>query len=227
MLIFGTFYTKRIMEGLTPNELKIIKEIRNHVMHYGKSPTLRFLMSKTGYKSPRSISILLEELISKGYILKNENGTIKLLNNKFDSDSDYHAETIELPIVGTVSCGSPILAEEYIEGYISIATDLIKSQSKHFVLRARGDSMDLKNINDGDLLLIRVQNNANDGDIVVALIDDEATVKQFYKNGAVIILQPRSSKPNHKPIVVSKEFKIQGIVLEVIPKWENKYVENN
>lgn len=101
---------------------------------------------------------------------------------------------------------------------IPVSTKLAKPPAQYFLLRAKGDSMDQKGINDGDLLLIRQQASAHDGDIVVALIDDEATVKEFYSAGETVVLKPRSKNKDHQPIVLTKDFQMQGVVVNTIPK---------
>jgi len=120
-------------------------------------------------------------------------------------------------LIGTVACGIPILAEENYQGKISVSTKLIEPGYKHFILKAKGDSMNQKGINDGDLVLVRQQITAKEGDTVVALIDDEAAIKEFHYAKNFIILRPRSSNPVHKPIILTNDFQIQGIVVATIP----------
>jgi repressor LexA len=110
-----------------------------------------------------------------------------------------------------------MLAEENVEAEIAVSTALAKPGSKYFLLRASGDSMNQAGINSGDLLLIRQQTTAENGQRVVALINDEATVKEFEKNGDVVILRPRSSSKEHKPIVLTDNCIIQGVVQAVLP----------
>ena len=124
--------------------------------------------------------------------------------------------TVDIPLIGSVSCGLPILAEEHIEASIPISTDLVKKGSNYFLLKASGDSMNKKGISDGDLLLIKQQQAASHGDLVLALLDDEATVKEFLKNADTIILKPHSTNPKHQPIIMMDDFKIQGVVEKVI-----------
>ena len=115
------------------------------------------------------------------------------------------------------ACGSPMLAEENIQAEISISTAIAKKGHEYFLLRADGDSMNQAGINPGDLLLIRQQPTAENGQRVVALIDDEATVKEFDRKGDVVILRPRSSNKEHKPIVLTDNCIIQGVVQAVLP----------
>lgn len=126
------------------------------------------------------------------------------------------SDTIEIPLIGSVSCGLPIFAEENIEAKIPISTKLVKKANDYFLLRASGDSMNKKGINSGDLLLIKQQQVAENGDLVLALIDDDATVKEFINNGNIIILKPHSTNPKHQPIILTSDFRVQGIVENVI-----------
>lgn len=125
-------------------------------------------------------------------------------------------DTIEIPLLGSVSCGLPMFAEENIEAQIPVSTKLIRKSDNYFLLKAFGDSMNKKGINSGDLLLIRQQQVAVDKDLVLALVDDDATVKEFINNGDTIVLKPHSTNAKHQPIILTSDFKIQGIVEKVI-----------
>jgi repressor LexA len=127
-------------------------------------------------------------------------------------------QTIDVPVIGRASCGSPMLAVENIETTISVSTKIAKPPYKYFLLRANGDSMNLAGINDGDMVLVRQQQTAQNKDIVVALIDDEATIKEYNIASDKIILKPVSSNPAHKPVIVTNNFIVQGIIVSVIPE---------
>ena len=131
-----------------------------------------------------------------------------------------HAQTVNIPLVGTAACGVPIFAEENIEGLIPVSTSLAKPGYKYFLLHAKGDSMNRAGINDGDIVLVRQQPNANDGDKVVALVDDEATIKEFHRTNDVVILKPKSSNPDNEPIILTKDFQIQGVVITTISDFK-------
>jgi repressor LexA len=200
---------------LNARETETLKQIRNWLMAKGYSPSVRDLTAALGYKSPRSISVLLEKLIEKGSVKRDKKGNIQLINN-FDGD-ESRVSTIDIPLVGDVACGSPVFAEENIIDTIPVDLRLAKAPYRYFFLAAKGDSMNLKGINEGDLLLIRQQNTAKEGDIVVALINDEATVKEFHRAKGVILLKPHSKNVKHRPIIVTSDLIIQGIVTSVIP----------
>jgi repressor LexA len=199
---------------LSDTDKKAYGLIRNRLIHKGSKPTLREINEVTGGKSPRSASIVIERLIKLG-LLKRVGDNLRLVENS--SMSPASIETIDVPLVGTVTCGLPILAVENIETTIPVSTKLARKGSKYFLLRASGTSMDQAGINDGDILLIRQQNTANKGDKVVALINDEATVKIFDRTDSAVILRPKSSNSSHKPIVVTDNCQIQGVVIAVLP----------
>ena len=125
-------------------------------------------------------------------------------------------KTINIPLLGNVACGHPLFAEVNVEIEIAISTKFIRKDKNYFILRASGNSMDKANIDDGDLVLIRQEQTAENGDKVVALIDDEATIKEYKNNGDHIVLLPKSTTKEHKPIILTRDFKIQGIVERVI-----------
>jgi len=131
---------------------------------------------------------------------------------------DMSTKTIDVPVVGAIAAGSPMLAEQNIETSLKISTDIAKPPSKYFILRIKGTSMDKANIKDGDLILVKQQNIARDGEIIVALIDQEATVKRlkFTDNG--IMLMPESTDPANRPIFVSENLIIQGVYIMTLPQ---------
>lgn len=199
---------------LNSKELAVIRAIRNSIVHDGKAPSIRKLMKDLEYKSTFSIVLLLNRLIETEYLSKGPDNKLRLL--KDISDSNLHTRTVNLPLVGSVSCGTPLLAEENIESYIPVSTSIAKPPFKYFLLRASGDSMNDKHIEDGDLLIIRKQDSAKIGEDVVALVDGESTVKELDRSGKYIILRPRSRNKKHKPIIVTEDFMIQGVVVGTI-----------
>ena len=201
---------------LSDKEKEAIREIRNSLMHRGKMPSVREMMTSLGYRSPRSASILIEKLVNKRILRQKPNGSCQLISNLYDDT--MRAQTVDVPLIGTVACGTPALAEENIEGMIPVSTKLARPPHRYFLLKAEGDSINEKGINDGDLVLVRQQLTAHNGNMVVALIDDEATIKEFHRSGDKIILKPRSTNKQHKPIVLTKDFQVQGVVVTAIPK---------
>lgn len=198
--------------NLSDKDKKAFALIRSKIIHYGESPSLREINGVTGGKSPRSASLVVDRLIEAGLIKKS--GRALILVNSQPSNS---VNTVDVPLVGAVTCGMPMLAEENIQTYISVSTELARKGSTYFLLRAMGDSMNLAGINTGDLLLIRQQETAETGDKVVALINDEATLKSFERVAGAVVLRPKSSNKSHKPIVLTDNCQIQGVVVAVLP----------
>lgn len=191
-----------------------LRHIRNSVMQTGKVMSVRDLMNAMDYKSSRSALLLMQELENDGFLRKRNDGTYTMVRDLRNTDSSV--KTVDIPLVGTVTCGTPILAHENIEAMIPVSTALARPGNRYFMLRAKGDSMNEAGINDGDLLLVRQQNIAENGQIVVALIDDEATVKVFTRSGDYVTLRPRSNNKRHQPIIVTNELMIQGIIMATI-----------
>lgn len=179
---------------------------------------MRDLAHFLGRKSPRTAFVILQGLIEKGWIKRKPDGDLQI--RKDLPATEDHARTIEVPLVGNVACGVPLLAEQNIEAHVPVATTLAKPGQKHFLLRAVGNSMNAAGINDGDLVLVRQQAQADNGDKVVALIDDEATIKEFHRERRVVVLKPRSKDKSQRSIVLSGNFIIQGVVIATISKLD-------
>jgi len=200
--------------NLSDTDKKAFNLIRNKLIHEGRKPTLREINEVTGGRSPRSASIVIERLVRMG-LLKKVGNNLRLRENPLINPSSI--ETVDIPLVGTVTCGVPILATENIEALIPVSTQLARKGSNYFLLRASGESMNDAGINGGDILLIRQQSTAYNGEKVVALINDEATVKIFDRTDSAIILRPKSSDTSYKPIIVTDNCQIQGVVIAVLP----------
>lgn len=199
---------------LSNSDKKAYNLIKKTLINEGRKPTLKEINEVTGGKSPRSASIVIDRLARIG-LLKKVGGNIRLAENLTNEQASI--ETIDVPLVGSVTCGLPMLAHENIEAYIPVSTSFAKQGSKYFLLRASGTSMNLAGINDKDIILIKQQNTANNGDRVVALINDEATVKFFERTDCAIILRPKSNEKKHKPIILTDNCQIQGVVITVLP----------
>ena len=200
-------------------EQEAIRFIRNTLQKGADFPSVRELMAGLGYKSPRSAAVVLSHLVEKGSVRKTSAGSWQFIDQ--ETVSQVAVQTVNIPLVGDVACGTPILAEENIEAFIPVSLKLAVPPHQYFFLHAKGDSMDQAGIQNGDLVLIRRQNSANNGDKVVALVNDEATLKEFYLQGDLVILKPKSSNKKHQPIVLTTDFQIQGIVVSTIPKFDN------
>lgn len=200
---------------LTPNEINGLRIVRRWFLENGRGPSVRELTKEMGFGSTRTSVLLLNNLIEKGILGRRENGKLYIL--KDIPTSNLNARTVDVPLVGVVSCGMPIFAEENIETYIPISISLASLGHRYFLLHASGDSMNLAGINDGDILLVRQQSTADNGQRVVALIDNEATVKQLEITSNMIVLQPKSTNKEYRPIILDEDFLIQGVVVAVLP----------
>ncbi len=202
-------------EELNRREKDAVRIIRNYVMNEGELPSVRELMFEMGYKSPRSAAEVIEKLESKGILQRSSDGSLRFMDVELE-DSE-RAETVGVPLMGEVACGTPIYAEENIRAYIPVSVKLATPPNRYFFLRAKGDSMNQRGINDSDLVLIKQQNTAINGDLVVALIDDDATIKELQRTNEIVVLLPRSTNSIHQPIILTQDFQIQGIVITSIP----------
>lgn len=202
-------------DSISVRAKEALRHIRNWLMHHSEMPSMRELMDKMEYKSPRSTMLLMQELESSGFLKRKSDGTYTLIK---DLNDQHSVQTTPVPLVGMVAAGTPIFAEQNIEAMIPVSTKLLKFGTTYFLLKVKGDSMDLAGIDDGDLVLVRQQQTADNGNIVVALIDDDATIKEFHRTGNLVRLIPHSSNSKHMPIIVGADFRIQGLVTEVLPK---------
>jgi len=202
---------------LSTRELQALRHIRNRLFH-GRSPSVRDLQQALGYRSPRSAALLIEKLLARGFLRRRPDGRLQLLRDALPAQD--HAETVEVPLVGTAPCGSPVIAEENWEGTIPVSTRLASPAHRYFFVRANGESMSAAGIGDGDLVLVQQQPIAESGDRVVALIDGEVTIKELRRTNDALVLVPRSEDRSHRPIVVAGDFHIQGVVVAVVPAKE-------
>jgi repressor LexA len=205
------------MDELKGKDREALRHIRNWLVHHGRSPSVRDLMRALKYNSPRSAALVLERLIKAGVVKRRPDGNLQLL--KDPEAESVNPQTVDIPLVGSVACGVPIYAEENIEAMIPVSKNLARPGNRYFLLRAVGDSMNLAGIDDGDLTLVRQQATANNGDLVVALIDDKATIKEFHHAGDAVILKPKSRNKKNQPIILTENFQVQGVVVKTIKNF--------
>jgi repressor LexA len=158
-----------------------------YIQNNGYSPTVRDICAKLNIKSTATAYSYLEKLKSKGLLEKSP------LKKRAIVPSNKVNGFISVPIVGTIRAGSPIFAVENLEGYCPLPDDF-SSNGNEFALRVQGNSMINAGIYENDIIIVNQQNSANNGEIVVALVDDSATVKRFYKKGGKIILHPENDE---------------------------------
>ena len=183
---------------LSKKQQEILDYLKEEILSKGYPPTVREICEKVGLKSTSSVHSHLNTLERNGFIRRDPTKprAIEICDDSFQM---VRTEMASLPVVGNVAAGQPILAQENIESYFPIPAEIVPS-GESFALRVRGDSMINVGIFNGDLLFVNSCNTARNGDIVVALIEDGATVKTFYKENGYIRLQPETDAM--EPIIV-------------------------
>lgn len=175
---------------LTDKEKAVFKYIRSTIRNHGYAPSVRDICSAIGIKSTSTVHSYIKQLEDKGYITRAD-GKSRAIKINGNTGID-EARTVRVPLIGQVRAGLPILAVENYEGYVDYPASMSGS-SQLFALRVVGDSMIEAGILDGDIVIVESKRYAEDGEIVLALIDDSATVKYFYKEEKRIRLQPANS----------------------------------
>ncbi len=225
-------------EPLTERQEKILSFIKKSILEQGYPPTIREIGEHFGIRSTNGVNDHLKALERKGYLMRGElksralsvidgGKSAPMSRGSFPKPGRRElspvgsGDIVEIPVVGKVAAGAPILAQENITDHVRIDSMLVGDSGKRvFALRVAGDSMIGDGIFDGDYIFVRKQLQAQPGEIVVALIEDEATVKRYYPEGERIRFQP--SNPRLKPIYVSRdefrETQIIGVVVGVYRK---------
>jgi repressor LexA len=198
-------------QDLTPRQKQILNYIYDYYRANGYPPSVREICAATGLKSTATVHAYLVQLEKKGYLNRNPQKprAIDLMNRKM-----IDRDTVKVPLVGKVTAGQPILAQENIETTFILPKEMVPDAGA-FMLSVKGDSMIEAGILDGDYVIVKSTDTAENGDIVVALIGDEATVKRFYKERDHIRLQPENRFM--QPIIV-RDLKILGKVVGLFRK---------
>ena len=204
----GAFY----MEGATERQRRILEVIEEFRAERGYPPSVREIGERVGLSSSSTIHAHLKTLERRGYITRDPTKPRAL---RSEMASANPPDTVVMPVIGRVAAGLPITAQENVEGEFVLPASFAPRSSESFMLRVQGDSMVGAAILDGDLILVRPQRNAENGEIVVAMVDDEATVKRFYKEDGRIRLQPEN--PEMEPIFAS-DVTVIGRVEAVVRK---------
>ena len=193
---------------ITDKQREILEYIKAEILNRGYPPAVREICEAVKLKSTSSVHAHLETLEKNGYIRRDPTKprAIEIVDENFNLT---RREMVNVPIVGKVAAGEPILAVENIENYFPIPAEFMPNEPT-FILQVQGESMINAGILDGDYVLVQQQPTANDGNMVVALVDDSATVKTFYKENGYYRLQPENDFMD--PIIVS-EVMIMGKVI--------------
>ncbi len=198
---------------------KIVDFVNRFLIEKGFPPSVREICQAVGFKSTSTVHAYLKKLEEEGTILKDATKprALKVLDESGKNLEGYISdqEIDNIPVIGKITAGTPILAVENVEETFPIPVQYLEN-STSFMLKVRGDSMINAGILDGDYILVKQQNTANNGDMVVALIEDEATVKTFYKEKGYYRLQPEN--PAYEPIIV-QDLSILGKVIGLFRKY--------
>ena len=200
---------------LTNKQLMILEFIKEQLLSKGYPPSVREICQAVGLKSTSTVHSHLNKLEKLGYIRRDPTKprAIEIVDDNFNLT---RREFANVPLIGQVAAGQPLLAVENIESYFPIPTEFMPN-AESFMLKVKGESMINAGIFDGDNILVEKCDNVHNGDIVVALVDDSATVKTFYKEDGHIRLQPENDTMD--PIIVP-DCKIVGKVFGVFRFWE-------
>jgi SOS regulatory protein LexA len=198
----------------------VLDAINNWIVEHGLPPTIDELRRVLKVGSDRTVLRYLSHLEAAGEIERWSGArgmrTLKKTANGF--------RTRAVPLVGLVPAGSLMIAEENREGWVQLPTDwLTPPSAKHFLLRVKGDSMNKarvkdERIEDGDLVVVEQRPSASPNEVVVALVDGQATIKRLIKGPSYWILKPESTNPLHSPIILTEDFRVQGVVTRVVKK---------
>lgn len=196
------------MVKLTAKQEEIFEFIKSELLNKGYPPAVREICDAVNLKSTSSVHSHLESLEKKGYIRRDPTKprAIEIIDDSFGLS---RRELVNVPMIGRVAAGQPILAEENLEGYFPIPAEYMPN-SQTFMLKVKGDSMVNAGIFEGDQIIVKSQSTANNGEIVVALIEDAATVKTFYKESGYVRLQPEN---DYMDPIITKDVTLLGKVI--------------
>ena len=195
---------------ITPKQEEILNYIKNEILERGFPPAVREICQAVHLKSTSSVHSHLESLEKNGYIRRDPTKprAIEILDDSFNM---LRREMVNVPIVGTVAAGQPLLAEQNIDSYFPIPAEYMPNEQT-FILKVKGESMINAGIMDGDKVIVKQQNTAQNGDMVVALIEDSATVKTYYKENGHYRLQPENDTMDP---IIDEDVQILGKVFGV------------
>ena len=193
---------------ISAKQQEILNYIKDEIINRGYPPTVRDICNAVNLKSTSSVHAHLATLEREGYIIRDKTKprAIEIVDDSFNSS---RCEIVNVPIVGRVAAGEPLLAVQNIESYFPVPAEFLKNKVT-FMLKVKGESMINAGIYDGDSILVEECTTAKNGDMIVALVEDSATVKTFYKEAGYIRLQPEND--NMEPIIV-KDCTIIGKVI--------------
>ncbi len=199
------------MKNLSKRQRQILELIAAHIEEKGYPPSYQELANQMNVKSKYAILKHIDALVKKGFLEKDSSARgLRIIAPSFQPKNNE----VEVPLIGRVAAGYPILSDENVERYISVPRALIKTEGRYFALKVRGDSMINAGIYEDDLLVVNSTNQAQNRDIVVALIGDEVTVKRLMKERGRVYL--KAENPAYQDIHPKGEWSIQGKVVGLI-----------
>ncbi len=203
-------------EYLTEKQEALLEFIENYQMQNGGSPTLREMREYFGVSSDNSILKHMKALEEKGYISKSEGARgINLLSSV--KEKLTHGD-FKLPLLGSVPAGGPVDTAEHVDEYLNVGEDMVYQNKQSFLLRVTGDSMIEAGIHEGDIAVVCTESTPQPGDIVVALVDNQSTVKRYMKGDQGVYLKPEN--PKYENIYPQESLTIQGVVTGLIRHYK-------
>lgn len=207
-MLFG--YEMNTEAALTSRQEQIFDFVTEHIEIHGFPPCISEIQNHFSFKSPNAVVQHLKALDRKGWIKRHPHKSRGIEITEAPKGTQTKNDTIDVPLVGRISAGLPLLAEENVERTIVLDKSLLRQHGKLFALQVNGNSMIKAGICHGDLLIARQQPTAEDGDIIIALLGDEATVKRFSKKGEMITLLPENDSMLPIKIFEREDFLILG-----------------
>lgn len=198
------------MNTLKPKEQRVLEYLKEKINEKGYAPSVREICKDLGIKSTSSAQGYLEKLANKGYIDKDNGKSRAIILTEDTQEKVYH---YKVPLIGQVAAGLPILTAESFDGYVNYSSDKKHEEKQLFALNVKGESMREVGIMDGDIVVVEKCDYADNGKIVVAMIEDEATVKRFYKENGKYRLQPENK--NMQPIIADEVTILGQVVADI------------
>lgn len=203
------------METLTKKQESVFKFIEKYQLQYGKSPTIREMRMHLKVNSDNSILKHIKGLLEKGYIEKDDTPRgIKLLSSVKEK---LEGGGVKIPLLGSIPAGGPVISEENIIDWITVNETYAPHPKNCFMLRVTGDSMIDAGVLEGDTVIADQSKEPRNGDIVIALVDNENTIKRFIREGGIVYLKPENKK--YFPIYPTNELQIQGVVVGLLRSY--------
>jgi len=199
------------MKDLKPKELRVFEYIKGRIREKGYAPSVREVCADLNIKSTSTAQMYIDRLVVKGY-LERENGKSRTLKLAAEADTGA-VRNYSVPLLGQVAAGMPILATQNFDGFVNFSTEKRYDEDSLFALNVKGESMREIGIMDGDIVVVEKCEYADNGKIVVALVDDEATVKRFFKENGKYRLQPENK--DMQPIIVDEVSVLGQVVANI------------